>query len=183
MFAFKTLQRRLIVLLVVPVTLFLMILGVFGYRFIQGILFKEWQEIAILRLERAAHQMDMKLHEQMEWMEAFARAGKDSQGAEIQRWLLQQIKSQAGVSHVSLNWEKAADTGEVKPSAGPVRRDVPHPILLSAGQQNCGVAGGAFGSSQAALGPARGGGKLRLSDERNPLGGLDANSDGLPGER
>ena len=33
MFAFKTLQRRLIVLLVVPVTLFLMILGVFGYRF------------------------------------------------------------------------------------------------------------------------------------------------------
>ena len=100
MFAFKTLQRRLIVLLVVPVTLFLMILGVFGYRFIQGILFKEWQEIAILRLERAAHQMDMKLHEQMEWMEAFARAGKDSQGAEIQRWLLQQIKSQAGVSHV-----------------------------------------------------------------------------------
>ena len=61
MFAFKTLQRRLIVLLVVPVTLFLMILGVFGYRFIQGILFKEWQEIAILRLERAAHQMDMKL--------------------------------------------------------------------------------------------------------------------------
>ena len=75
MFAFKTLQRRLIVLLVVPVTLFLIILGVFGYRFIQGILFKEWQEIAILRLERAAHQMDMKLHEQMEWMEAFARAG------------------------------------------------------------------------------------------------------------
>ena len=116
MFAFKTLQRRLIVLLVVPVTLFLMILGVFGYRFIQGILFKEWQEIAILRLERAAHQMDMKLHEQMEWMEAFARAGKDSQGAEIQRWLLQQIKSQAGVTHVSLNWEKAADTGEVKPA-------------------------------------------------------------------
>ena len=115
MFAFKTLQR-LMVLLVVPVTLFLMILGVFGYRFIQGILFKEWQEIAILRLERAAHQMDMKLHEQMEWMEAFARAGKDSQGAEIQRWLLHQIKSQAGVTHVGLNWEKAADTGEVKPA-------------------------------------------------------------------
>jgi adenylate cyclase len=116
MVAFKTLQRRLIVLLVVPVTLFLMILGVFGYRFIQGILFKEWQEIAILRLERAAHQMDMKLHEQMEWMEAFARAGKDSQGAEIQRWLLQQIKSQAGVSHVSLNWDKITDNGEVKPA-------------------------------------------------------------------
>ena len=41
MFAFKTLERRLIVLLVVPVTLFLLVLGIFGYRFIQGILFKE----------------------------------------------------------------------------------------------------------------------------------------------
>ena len=98
MFAFKTLQRRLIVLLVVPVTLFLLGFGVFGYRFIQGILFKEWQEIAILRLERAAHQMDMKLHEQMEWMESFARAGQDSQGEDIQRWLLQQMKAQPGVS-------------------------------------------------------------------------------------
>lgn len=50
MYAFKTLERRLIALLVLPVTLFLLVLGVFGYRFIQGILYKEWQEIAILRL-------------------------------------------------------------------------------------------------------------------------------------
>jgi hypothetical protein len=49
MFAFKTLGRRLIVLLVLPVTMFLLIIGVFGYRFIQGLLFKDWQEIAILR--------------------------------------------------------------------------------------------------------------------------------------
>ena len=128
MFAFKTLQRRLIVLLVVPVTLFLLILGVFGYRFIQGILFKEWQEIAILRLERAAHQMDMRLHGQMEWMEIFARAGQDPQGEEIQRWLLQQIKSQPGVSQVNLTWEKAAETESSNGCSGPVRRDVSHPI-------------------------------------------------------
>lgn len=56
MLGFKTLERRLIALLVLPVPLFLLIIGVFGYRFIQGILFKEWQEIPILRLGRAAHQ-------------------------------------------------------------------------------------------------------------------------------
>ena len=77
MFAFKSLQQRLIVLLVVPVTMFLLIIGVFGYRFIQGLLFKDWQEIAILRLERAAHQLDMRLHGQMQWMETFARAGQN----------------------------------------------------------------------------------------------------------
>lgn len=110
MFAFKTLERRLMVLLVVPVTLFLLVIGVFGYRFIQGLLFKDWQEIAILRLERAAHQLDMRLHGQIEWMKTFARAGQDSRGQEIQRWLLRQIKSQAGVSQVNLSWEKAPET-------------------------------------------------------------------------
>lgn len=107
MFAFKTLERRLIVLLVLPVTLFLLVIGIFGYRFIQGLLFKDWQEIAILRLERAAHVMDMKLHEHMEWMTAFARAGRDPRGQDIQRWLFQQIKSQPGVRQVSLTWKQA----------------------------------------------------------------------------
>jgi adenylate cyclase len=117
MFAFKTLQSRLMVLLVVPVTLFLLGFGIFGYRFIHGILFKEWQEVAILRLERAAHQMDMRLHELRGWMEVFARAGKDSQGAEIQRWILQQIETQPGVSQVTLIWTKAITNGAGRPIA------------------------------------------------------------------
>ena len=108
MFAFKTLQRRLIFLLVVPLILFLLGFGVFGYRFIQGLLFKEWGEVAILKLERAAHQMDMKLHEQKEWMESFARAGQDSQGEDIQRWLLKQEQAQPGVHQVNLTWKQAA---------------------------------------------------------------------------
>jgi adenylate cyclase len=109
MFAFKTLERRLVVLLVLPVTLFLLVIGVFGYRFIQGLLFKDWQEIAILRLGRAAHQLDMRLHGQMQWMETFARAGQDPRGQEIQRWLLQQIKSQPGVRQANLTWKKAPE--------------------------------------------------------------------------
>ena len=100
MFAFKTLERRLIVLLVLPTTLFLLVIGVFGYRFIQGLLFKDWQEIAILRLARATHQLDMRLHGIMQWMEMFARAGQDPRGQDIQRWLLRQMKAQPGVRQV-----------------------------------------------------------------------------------
>ncbi len=110
MFAFKTLERRLIVLLVLPVTLFLLVIGVFGYRFIQGLLFKDWQEIAILRLERATHQLDMRLHGIMQWMEMFARAGQDPRGPAIQRWLLQQMKAQPGVRQAYLTWKKAPQT-------------------------------------------------------------------------
>ena len=132
MFAFKTLQRRLIVLLVVPVTLFLMILGVFGYRFIQGILFKEWQEIAILRLERAAHQMEMKLHGQMEWMEAFARAGKDSQGGRILALAVATDQIPAWRQPCGSKLGEGGRYRRGQTSAGAVRRDVPYPVLLSA---------------------------------------------------
>ncbi len=109
MFNFKTLERRLIVLLVVPVTLFLLDLGVAGYRFTSDLLFKEWQDTAVLRLERAAHQMDMRLDAQIQWMEEFARAGEAPQGKEIQSWLLRQEKIQAGVVQVNLTWEKAPE--------------------------------------------------------------------------
>jgi class 3 adenylate cyclase len=110
MFAFKSLQQRLIVLLVVPVTLFLLVIGVFGYRFIQGLLFKDWQEIAILRLERATHQLDMRLHGIRQWMEMFARAGQDPRGQDIQRWLLQQMQAQTGVRQVYLTWKQTPQT-------------------------------------------------------------------------
>jgi class 3 adenylate cyclase len=102
MFAFKTLERKLAVLLMLPLLLILAVIGVSGYRFIQGMLFREWQESAILRLERAAHQIDMRLHDKMQWMDAFARAGQDPRGQVIQDWLLGQIKSEPGVTRVNL---------------------------------------------------------------------------------
>jgi adenylate cyclase len=129
MLTFKTLQRRFIFLLLVPVTLFLLGFGVLGYRFIQNILFTEWQEIAILRLERAAHQMDMRLHGQMQLMESFARAGQDPRGKEIQGWLLERIKAQPGVTQVKLIWENTA--GTKGRTAIPVRSAKMSPIEYS----------------------------------------------------
>jgi adenylate cyclase len=119
MFAFKTLERRLMVLLVIPVTIFVLVIGVIGFRFIQGILFREWQEIAILRLGRAAHQIDMRLATQIWWMESFARAGLDPHGPEIQGWVLQQVQSQPGVTQVKLLGEDTAEA--LNPAAMPAR--------------------------------------------------------------
>jgi len=118
MFAFKSLQQRLMVLLIVPLTLFLLGFGFFGYRFIQGLLFKEWQETAILRLERAAHQMDMCLRGHMQLMESFAQAGQDPRRKEIQGWLLEQMKAQPGITQVKLIGENPAEprSGTAMPS-------------------------------------------------------------------
>ena len=63
MFTIKTLQQRLIIFLILPVAAFLTAIGAGGYFYIRGSLYQEWQESAILRLERAAHHMDMRLNE------------------------------------------------------------------------------------------------------------------------
>ena len=72
-FKIKSLQQRLIIFLALPVAIFLLAMGAVGYLYIRDSLFREWQEAAILRLERAAHSMDMRLSEPIQWMQNFAK--------------------------------------------------------------------------------------------------------------
>ncbi len=109
---FKSLRLKLFVLLLVPVGLLLGGAGLFGYFFMRDSLLKEWQEIAILRMERAAHQIDMRLHLSMQWMEALAKA----ENAATRNWILEQLRHQAGVTQVELTWLEAA--GEPPPLGG-----------------------------------------------------------------
>jgi class 3 adenylate cyclase len=104
MFKFKSLQRKLFVVLLVPVGLFLAGAGLAGFFFIRDSLFKQWQEIAILRMERAAHQIDMRLHVPVQWMEALAKAVT----AATRDWILDQLRQQGGVSQVKLTWLEAS---------------------------------------------------------------------------
>ena len=105
MFTIKTLQQRLIIFLILPVAAFLTAIGAGGYFYIRGSLYQEWQEAAILRLERAAHHMDMRLNEPRRWIQALANTGGDRQGTDNQNWILQKLREQPGVSQVTLEWQ------------------------------------------------------------------------------
>ena len=107
MFTIKTLQQRLIIFLILPVAAFLTAIGAGGYFYIRGSLYQEWQEAAILRLERAAHYMDMRLSEPLQWIQSLANTGGDRQGTDNQNWILQKLREQPGVSQVSLEWQEA----------------------------------------------------------------------------
>lgn len=105
MLKFKSLQRKLFVLLLAPVGLFLAGAGLYGYFFIQDSLLQEWQEVAVLRMERAAHQIDMRIHVPVQWMEALAKA--DS--AATRDWILEQLRQQGGGSKVELTWPEGPE--------------------------------------------------------------------------
>ncbi|MFA5112285.1 MAG: hypothetical protein WC443_12815, partial [Desulfobaccales bacterium] len=117
MFSFKSLQQRLAVLLTLPVALFLIGAGVFGYFSIRQALLTEWQSVAVLRLERAAHQMDMRLGQPKHWMELFDRTITRPHRQEVRDWILTQLQKQEGVSQVRLTWRGERPGAQRTPQA------------------------------------------------------------------
>jgi len=90
-----------------PVALFLGGSGAAGYLYIRNALLQQWREAAILRLERAAHLLDMRLGEPLQWAQALAKTAPGRSAAEQQQWVLKQLKSQPGVSEVRLDGNAA----------------------------------------------------------------------------
>lgn len=119
MLKIRSLQQRLALFFILPVAVFLAGFGVTGYFYLIDILLQQWREAAILRLERAAHLMDMRLMEPIHWMGALAQTGGGRQGEENRSWILQQLEKLPGVSQVKLTWNK--------PPTGP-GSGVPRPV-------------------------------------------------------
>lgn len=99
------LQQRLLFLLLLPLAGLLTAVGVSGYLFSQQLILKQWQEGAILKLQWAAHHIDMRLQRPINWMEIFQTTGDLSQGAEVQAWIIGQIEALGGVVDVTIDWK------------------------------------------------------------------------------
>ncbi len=133
MLRIKSLQKKLILFLLLPVAAFMAATGLLGYFYIRASLFREWQDAATLRLERAAHNMDMLLSEPLQWMQAFAKAGNGRQGLDNRQWILQQLEKHPGVSRVELSWRDQA-----APQT-PVARISPPQYIYPPGQKTVGL--------------------------------------------
>ena len=104
----RSLQQRLLLFLLLPVTLLLFSIGFFGFFFARNIMLDEWREAAILRLERAAHHIDMRLSKPVEWIKLFHNTGGMRDGSAVQEWIIQLLRNSEGVSEVKLKWTDEA---------------------------------------------------------------------------
>jgi len=100
----KSLQQRLTLLLLLPVALLLFLAGFFGFVYAKGTMLDEWREAAILKLERAAHHVDMRLTKPIDWIERFHKTADSRGGYAVQEWILKQLKDLEGVTKVNLQW-------------------------------------------------------------------------------
>jgi adenylate cyclase len=60
-FRFKTLQARILALLLVPVVVLLLLGGAASFWYSRGIMLDQWNESAVVKLQRAAHNIEMRL--------------------------------------------------------------------------------------------------------------------------
>ena len=107
--AIKSLQRRLSLLVLLPVALVLLFIGIFGFIYMRGTLFAEWQDASIVKLQRAAHQIDMRLGGITDWLQVFHHTSEGRGGALIQDWIIEQLRDMQGVGKAELKWEDGHD--------------------------------------------------------------------------
>ncbi len=117
-----SLQQRLIVFLLLPVFALLIAVGGFGWYFARNALLAQWQETAVLKLQQAAHAIDMRLSQPVEWIEAFQQSGTPLS----RRQILEHLRSLNGVVRADLHWSGAPQSPGRKGGGGdatmPARR-------------------------------------------------------------
>jgi len=104
MFQPRSLQQRLSVFLLLPLTLLLILIGFTGFIYARNLLISQWQEASILKLQRAAHQVDMRLQHVKEWIRIFNQAAGDRDNPMLRLLAIEQLEKQDSVDHVYLTW-------------------------------------------------------------------------------
>ena len=68
----KSLQQRLMLFLFLPVAALLIGMGIVGFVYAKNSLLTQWREAAVLKLQRAAHDVDMRLRHLLNWLEMYS---------------------------------------------------------------------------------------------------------------
>jgi hypothetical protein len=107
----RSLQQRLVLFLLLPAALVLFAMGFLGFLYARGIMLSQWREAAILRLERAAHHVDMRLTKPIMRIKMLQKAADQQEMYNVQAWIIDRIRELDGVSRVDLKGleEKAVE--------------------------------------------------------------------------
>ena len=109
----KSLQQRFVLFLLLPVTGLLLGMGIVGFIYARNSLLTQWREAAILKLQRAAHDVDMRLSRPKEWLQMYNDTGGEHYDQHTQEWILDQLRQLKGVERVTLTGVDEEPTKDV----------------------------------------------------------------------
>jgi adenylate cyclase len=97
-----SLERRFLILLLLPVTVILLVAGVAGFLYSRGFLLDQWTVSTRLKLEKAEHQIEMQLEEKLELIRLIGKAEEIPDNDIVRTYLIQQLIGKDGVRFVDL---------------------------------------------------------------------------------
>lgn len=107
----RSLRQRLVLFVLLPVALLLFLMGFIGFMFARSSMLTQWQEAAVLKLQRAAHHADMRLIEPKEWLGLFSSTVGRPGASAVQQLIIERLQAMEGVAYVNLRWDEAAAAG------------------------------------------------------------------------
>jgi sigma-B regulation protein RsbU (phosphoserine phosphatase) len=107
----RSLRQRLVLFVLLPVAVLLFSMGLIGFVFARDSLLAQWQEAAVLKLQRAAHRVDMRLVAPKEWLEIFVSTVGRPGASAVQQTIIERLQAMEGVAYVHLVWEDPVPDG------------------------------------------------------------------------
>lgn len=107
MFHPKSLHQRTIVFILIPIFLFLTLVGLFGYRSVRNVLLDQWGKTALASLERAAHNIDMELNHPKQILYLLEGLSNKNSTNNIHQFIIDQLKKIDGVIAVKVDWPES----------------------------------------------------------------------------
>ncbi|WP_051327747.1 SpoIIE family protein phosphatase [Desulfatirhabdium butyrativorans] len=139
-FSPKSLRQRIMLFVLLPTAFLLLAFGIVGFLYARGKLLTQWGEAAILKLERAAHHVDMRLAASRMWFSLFQASFVQPFSRPVQELILKQMRQAEGVVDVAVILAEPR-----KPSVFP--RMLPN--VLGRGMYGMGLGQGRFASKTA----------------------------------
>ncbi|MGB3225655.1 MAG: SpoIIE family protein phosphatase [Desulforhopalus sp.] len=100
----RSLQQRTVFFILVPIFLLLVSMSFAGYIFVRTTLLNQWGETAIAKLQRTAHQIDMRLRKPKELLLLLHNKKGTDVNSDVFSYVLQEIKGLEGVVSVNVEW-------------------------------------------------------------------------------
>lgn len=119
-----SLQGRFTLFLILPVTALLVVMGVAGFFYARDLLLDQWHEAAILKLQRAAHEVDMHLNRIKGAIHLFHETSGARYAESFHVWALDRLSQQEGVVDVQMAW----NTPDAEAGAGIEPGRSPHAL-------------------------------------------------------
>lgn len=98
----KSLQQRLIFFLLTPIALLMLGIGLALFTYAASNMLNQWREASTLRLQRAAHHVDMRLGRTKELIRMYHDAARMPYAQEVRKWLIEQLRDVDGVVRVDV---------------------------------------------------------------------------------